>query len=120
MPFRSRSQVRWMAAAESRGEVPRGTFDKWKSHTEGLTDLPETVKSAYDRGLELAFAQLGLTKGAAETPPPEKPTETSSGKETRLKRNHAPHDFFNVRRSFERADKRTKEVGTHVPVTKAD
>jgi hypothetical protein len=43
MPFRSRSQQRWMFAAESRGEVPEGTAERWAKHTSSIKSLPEKV-----------------------------------------------------------------------------
>lgn len=33
MPFASEAQRRWMLAAESRGEVPPGTYDRWAAET---------------------------------------------------------------------------------------
>lgn len=103
MPFKSKKQLRWMAAAEGRGDVPKGTFKKWKNHTPNLNSLPESVKTAYEIG-------AGLAKLAVQTEHP----DAQAGKETRLKRNHLPHDFFAVRRAFERAALKKKEVGTHV------
>jgi hypothetical protein len=39
MPFKSKAQRRWMFAAESRGEVPKGTARRWAHETKGR--LPE-------------------------------------------------------------------------------
>lgn len=117
MPFRSRKQLRYMAAAERRGELPKGTFQKWKEHTRDIKSLPEKVAHAYAMGVEQALLDFGVVKHAEEEKPEAEPLP-NTGKETRLKRNHTPHDFFAVRRSFERASGQKKEVGTHVPVKK--
>jgi hypothetical protein len=45
MPFKSEAQRRWMYAAESRGEVPKGTSKTWEKHTKKKV-LPETVAKA--------------------------------------------------------------------------
>jgi hypothetical protein len=42
-PFRSRSQLKWMAAAEKRGEVKKGTFKRWLEETPDVSRLPEKV-----------------------------------------------------------------------------
>lgn len=44
MPFKSKAQQRWMFAAESRGEVPQGTAEKWAKHTPNIKELPEKIK----------------------------------------------------------------------------
>lgn len=43
-PFASKSQQRWMFAAEARGEVPKGMAEKWAHHTPDIKHLPEKVK----------------------------------------------------------------------------
>ena len=40
MPFKSKAQQRFMYAAESRGEVPKGTAARWQKET-GDKKLPE-------------------------------------------------------------------------------
>lgn len=44
MPFKSKAQMRWMFAAEERGEVPKGTTKKWLKHTKNKSKLPEKKK----------------------------------------------------------------------------
>ena len=44
MPFKSKAQRRWMYSAEKRGELKKGTAEKWERHTKGKT-LPERVKN---------------------------------------------------------------------------
>lgn len=48
MPFKSRAQQRWMFAAESRGELPKGTAMEWAHATQllpgGFKKLPERIK----------------------------------------------------------------------------
>jgi hypothetical protein len=46
MPFKSNAQRKWMFAAEKRGEVPKGTAERWAKHTPKSKDLPEHVKTA--------------------------------------------------------------------------
>jgi hypothetical protein len=45
-PFKSDAQRRWMFAAEDRGEVPKGTADRWAKHTKNIKKLPERIKKA--------------------------------------------------------------------------
>lgn len=44
MPFKSKSQMRKFYAMEERGEIPKGTVDKWKKHTKNISSLPEKKK----------------------------------------------------------------------------
>jgi hypothetical protein len=44
MPFKSKAQQRYMFAAEARGELPRGTAERWAHHTRSIEALPERVK----------------------------------------------------------------------------
>lgn len=44
MPFKSKSQQRFMFAAEARGDLPEGTAKKWAKHTPDIKALPERVK----------------------------------------------------------------------------
>jgi len=44
MPFKSKAQQRFMFAAESRGELPKGTAERWAHHTKSIKSLPEHVK----------------------------------------------------------------------------
>lgn len=46
MPFKSKAQQRLFFAKESKGELPKGTAEKWASHTPDLKDLPERKKKA--------------------------------------------------------------------------
>jgi hypothetical protein len=49
MPFRSKAQQRFMFAAESRGELPKGTAKRWAHHTDDIKHLPEKVKKKKGR-----------------------------------------------------------------------
>jgi len=40
MPVKSKAQLRWLAAAEERGDVKRGTFKRWRRHTGSTKRLP--------------------------------------------------------------------------------
>lgn len=44
MPFKSRSQARFMFAAEARGELPKGTARTWAHHTPSIKALPNKVR----------------------------------------------------------------------------
>ena len=44
MPFRSEAQRRWMHAAESRGEVAKGTSHRWEHETPNKKKLPRHVR----------------------------------------------------------------------------
>jgi hypothetical protein len=44
MPFKSKSQIRFFRFAESDGKFPKGTIDKWLSHTTDAKNLPECKK----------------------------------------------------------------------------
>jgi hypothetical protein len=46
MPFKSKSQQRWMFAAEARGELPGGTAKRWAHETKDIKGLPEKVKES--------------------------------------------------------------------------
>ncbi|RLI85223.1 MAG: hypothetical protein DRP01_06680 [Archaeoglobales archaeon] len=43
MPFRSKAQLRWMAAAVKRGEISKRTFEEWLRATKNVKRLPERV-----------------------------------------------------------------------------
>lgn len=52
MPFRSKAQQRYMFAAESRGDLPKGTAERWAGETKNIKELPDRVamaKGAIDR-----------------------------------------------------------------------
>lgn len=44
MPFKSKAQQKFMFAAESRGDVPKGTAEEWAHKTKNIKELPEHVK----------------------------------------------------------------------------
>lgn len=48
MPFKSQAQRRFFHAAESRGDMPKGTAARWEGHTKG--PLPER-KSAMKKAI---------------------------------------------------------------------
>jgi hypothetical protein len=41
MPFKSKAQQRWMFSAENKGELPKGTAERWAEHTPDIKALPE-------------------------------------------------------------------------------
>ena len=47
MPLKSKSQMRYLFAAEKRGDVPKGTAEKFVKETpkKALKKLPERVKT---------------------------------------------------------------------------
>lgn len=44
MPFKSKAQVRALAAKVARGEMSKSKFDEFARATENIKDLPERVK----------------------------------------------------------------------------
>lgn len=46
MPFKSKDQQSWMFAAQKRGELPKGTAEKWAKHTPDMKKLPERVHNS--------------------------------------------------------------------------
>lgn len=61
MPFRSEAQRKWMFAAQSRGEVPKGTAERWAHHTPKGKKLPEHVKKHKKTASELLDAVLSTS-----------------------------------------------------------
>lgn len=43
MPYKSKAQQRFMFSAESKGDVPKGTAERWAKHTKNIKKLPENV-----------------------------------------------------------------------------
>lgn len=41
MPFKSQRQRKFMFAAQKRGEIPKGTAERWAKHTPSIKALPE-------------------------------------------------------------------------------
>lgn len=50
MPFKSKAQRRFFYSAESRGDLPKGTAEKWEEHTPKGKKLPDHVKEAFWAG----------------------------------------------------------------------
>jgi hypothetical protein len=48
VPFKSKAQQRFMFAAEDRGEIPKGTAERWADHTPDIKGLPEKKKKKKD------------------------------------------------------------------------
>ena len=53
MPFKSKSQQKFMFSAEKRGEIPKGTAKRWAKHTKNIKSLPERVKKSGKKKLNL-------------------------------------------------------------------
>ena len=47
MPFKSKAQEKLFFAKEHRGELPKGTAERWAHHTKNIKGLPEHVKKAF-------------------------------------------------------------------------
>jgi hypothetical protein len=65
MPFKSKAQQRWMFAAESRGEVAKGTAKEWAHATKSIKALPDHAKKKKHKkkASEIKlFQQAGLVK----------------------------------------------------------
>lgn len=64
MPFKSKAQRRFFYAAESRGELPRGTARRWEKETPKGKKLPEKVKqAAFDQGVRDGMAKVAQRSG---------------------------------------------------------
>jgi len=63
VPYKSKSQQRFMYAAEERGDVEPGTAARWSKETKDAKGLPEKVKSAK----KAAYNRLRRT-GGSESP----------------------------------------------------
>jgi len=51
MPFKSKDQAKKFFAMEGRGELPKGTAEKWAHHTPGgIKDLPEKKGKGKPKG----------------------------------------------------------------------
>jgi hypothetical protein len=44
MPFKSKAQQKWMFAAEAKGEIKKGTAERWAKHTPNIKALPKKAK----------------------------------------------------------------------------
>lgn len=49
MPFKSKAQMRAFYAMEDRGELPKGTADRWREHTPNINKLPERKRPKSNR-----------------------------------------------------------------------
>jgi len=49
MPYKSLSQMRKFFAMEKRGEIPKGTAERWAKHTKNIKRLPAKVKKKKGR-----------------------------------------------------------------------
>ena len=63
MPYKSKSQQRFMYAAEAKGDVEPGTAARWSKETKDAKGLPERAKSAK----KAAYARMRRT-GGGESP----------------------------------------------------
>ncbi len=68
MPFKSKAQQRWMFAAEDRGEVPKGTAERWADHTPDMKELPEKKKEAADLRDDSPFIPNQIEQHYQESP----------------------------------------------------
>jgi len=71
MPFKSEAQRKWMFAAEDRGEVPKGTAERWAKHTPNIKNLPEKVKkhekkSSFDSEISACFVKIAKIFNSAK------------------------------------------------------
>jgi hypothetical protein len=70
MPFKSKAQQRFMFSAESKGELPKGTAERWAEHTPDIKALPEhkmnkTAADIADAVLEKVAAPAWMRPGKA-------------------------------------------------------
>ena len=43
MPFKSKAQMRRFFAMEEKGDIPKGTAEKWLKETKDVSKLPERI-----------------------------------------------------------------------------
>ncbi len=46
MPYKSQAQMRKFFAMEKRGELKKGTAERWAKHTPNIKKLPKRVKKS--------------------------------------------------------------------------
>ena len=73
IPFKSKSQARYFFAAESRGDLPKGTAERWAHHTKSIKALPDHVDGKKEKKASLieelaAEAAVFLKSSAAVFP----------------------------------------------------
>ena len=68
MPFQSKSQERLFWVKEKKGELPKGTAQKWADHTPNIKDLPEHVKHAVFGKIAIALKKLKKAAQAKDCP----------------------------------------------------
>lgn len=61
MPFKSKAQLRKFYAMEAAGEIPKGTTEKWKKHTESMSALPEKKEESKEAS-EMVISELTQLK----------------------------------------------------------
>jgi hypothetical protein len=59
VPFRSEAQRKFMFAAQARGDIPKGTAERWQEHTPKGKKLPEHVKKTASQIADEVLAKLG-------------------------------------------------------------
>lgn len=64
MPFKSKRQQRFLFAAQERGDVPKGTAERWAKHTPNIKRLPEKVRKKESQFEEMAREVGRLAKVA--------------------------------------------------------
>lgn len=69
MPYKSKSQMRAFFAKEERGELPKGTAERWAHHTKDIKALPEKVKKA-SLIADLVLRKMAQTPISATTAAP--------------------------------------------------
>ena len=51
-PFKSQSQMKKFFAMEKRGEMKKGTAERWAKHTPNIKSLPKKVKKKKKRSFK--------------------------------------------------------------------
>lgn len=70
MPFKSKKQHRYFRYMESKGEIPKGTSDKWMDKTKNYNKLPEK-KASFRKKLMDKISSISVSA-------PLKPIETQA------------------------------------------
>jgi hypothetical protein len=72
MPFKSKAQQRLFFSKQQKGELPKGTAERWAKHTPNIKALPEKVhtKKAYEDGVKAAVEAMLSGNSCVDKPKP--------------------------------------------------
>lgn len=59
MPFKSKAQMKKFFAMEKRGEMKKGTAERWAKETPNIKKLPKRIKAKKGKGRKTSFKNKG-------------------------------------------------------------